>query len=78
MDKIGSTDLVGVSVVEAARLVGIGRSRFLEELRAGRGPRVVKLGRRVIVPVDGLRSWLEKQAGAYRPQESRRSAHAAA
>lgn len=62
MDPRSFTDAVGVSLAEAAWLAGIGRTLFLAELRAGRGPAVARFGRRVVVPVDGLRAWLAERA----------------
>ncbi len=63
MDTRENVEAVGVSVAEAARLAGIGRTLFLEEMKAGRGPAIARFGRRVIVPVEGLREWLKSRAG---------------
>lgn len=55
---------IGVAPAEAARLAGIGRTIFLRELKAGRGPRICRFGRRVVVPVESLKAWLRERAAA--------------
>ena len=52
-----STGKLALTVSEAARAVGISRSRFYIELAGGRIA-AKKLGARTLVPVDGLRKWL--------------------
>lgn len=46
-----------VSVEEAARFLGVGRSAAYEAARRGELP-TRRLGRRVLVPVPALRDWL--------------------
>lgn len=53
-------DKLAVSVAEAAALVGIGRTKGFE-LCAKREWPTVRVGRRTLVPMDGLRKWLERQ-----------------
>ena len=48
---------VTVSVEEAARLLGIGRSAAYEAARRGELP-TRRLGRRLLVPVPALLEWL--------------------
>lgn len=55
-------ELLGVAPAVAARLCGLGRSKFLEELKAGRGPKVVRFGRRVVVPIENLKAWLRERS----------------
>ncbi|MBL26619.1 MAG: hypothetical protein CMM50_03580 [Rhodospirillaceae bacterium] len=60
---IGETlmDRIAYSVVEAAELVGLSRSSLYEQIAAGQ-LRVVKVGRRTVVPADELRAWLTRLA----------------
>jgi predicted DNA-binding transcriptional regulator AlpA len=52
-------ELLAVSVPEAARRCGLGKSLFWELIRQGNGPPIIKIGRRTLVPLDGLRAWLQ-------------------
>tara|TARA_B100000614_G_C14271975_1_gene379683 strand:- start:223 stop:420 length:198 start_codon:yes stop_codon:yes gene_type:complete len=54
-------DRIAYSVVEAAELVGLSRSSLYEQIAAGQ-LRVVKVGRRTVVPADELRAWLTRLA----------------
>jgi excisionase family DNA binding protein len=47
----------GLSVLDAARFAGVGRSTIYEELAAGR-LRAVKVGRRTIIPQLALVDWM--------------------
>jgi excisionase family DNA binding protein len=49
---------LALSVPEALRAMGIGRTRFYDEVGAGR-IRIVKSGRRTLVPVSSLREFME-------------------
>jgi excisionase family DNA binding protein len=49
---------LALTVSEAAKAVGLSRSRFYIELSEGRIA-AKKLGTRTIVPIDSLRAWLE-------------------
>ncbi len=49
---------LALSIPEFCRVAGIGRSRAYEEIRAGR-LRIVKCGRRTLIPADALQQWLE-------------------
>lgn len=42
---------------EAADIVGIGRSKFLQKVSEGGAPLPVRIGRRSLWPVQWLRSW---------------------
>ncbi len=54
-------------IEEAARLCGLGRSKFLEMAYAGEIPGVVRFGRAVRVNRRMLEAWLDEQsAGATR------------
>ncbi len=46
---------------EVQRVLGLGRSKIYEMIAAGELP-VVRIGRSVRVPADGLRQWVERQA----------------
>ena len=53
-------------VEEAARLSGLGRTKFLELLYAGKVPGVARFGRAVRVNRRMLEAWLEEQSdGVY-------------
>ncbi len=49
----------GLSIREAAKSIGLSEGAFRELL-----PTIphIRVGRRVIIPVDGFKSWLEKQS----------------
>ena len=51
-----------VSVKELAAMLGISRPKAYELVRRADFP-AVWLGRRVVVPVDGLKQWLSRQTG---------------
>ena len=46
------------SVSEAAKVIGVGKTKLLELMRAGDGPRSFKLGRRRLIEHDVLAEWL--------------------
>lgn len=54
------TDKLVLNLSELAAIMGIGRSKAWELTREPGFP-VVRLGRRVVVPVDALKAWLKKQ-----------------
>lgn len=54
---------LAVSVGEAARLVGCGRSKLYELIREGR-IRTLKIGRRTLVPVTALQVFVSSSTGA--------------
>lgn len=56
MDKLTYT------VAEAAKVLGIGRNTAYEAVRAGEIP-VVKIGKRLLVPVKALESMLSTNGG---------------
>ncbi len=56
--NINLQDRLTLTVKEALTVTGIGRSKFYEEVGAGR-IKVIKAGRRVLVPVEALRAWLK-------------------
>jgi excisionase family DNA binding protein len=49
---------LNISRDEAIKLVGIGRTKFNELVHAG-DIKVVRIGRRVLVPLEPLRAWLK-------------------
>ena len=53
---------LAVSAAEAARLLGISRPKVYELLGREDFP-AFKLGGRTLISVDGLRRWVEQQAG---------------
>ena len=54
---------LALRVEEAARSVGIGRSKAYGMVASGEWP-AIRIGRCVRVPVAGLRAWLEAQVQA--------------
>lgn len=61
MEKINTVDKVALSLTECAVMLGVGRSKMHELARSDRFP-VVRVGRRVLVPIDALKAWLNEQA----------------
>ena len=53
---------LAVSAEEAARLLGVSRSKVYKLMGRDDFPDF-KLGNRTLISVDGLRRWVEKQAG---------------
>lgn len=51
---------LAITVEEAARAVGIGRSKAYELCATGKWP-TIRIGRAVRVPLDGLKQWVEEQ-----------------
>ena len=54
------TEPIAVSIPEATRLSGVGRSTIYSEVKAGSN-KVRKIGRRTIIAMDDLRKWLNLQ-----------------
>lgn len=55
-------DRAALNVDEFCATMGIGRTKFYDEVREGR-IRVVKAGRRTLVPATEKQAWLERLAG---------------
>ena len=51
-------DKLAVNIVEAAQAAGVSRSTLYDEIRRGR-LQVRKIGRRTVVSIQELKSWLE-------------------
>ncbi len=64
----GSTPPLAVSIGDAAKLGGIGRTMLYAELAAGRGPRTFRINRRRLILVEDLREWLRDRAASGRGQ----------
>ena len=58
---------LAVSESEAARLLGVSARTLFTWRAAGRGPRAVRVGARVLYAVDELRRWLAASAEDMRP-----------
>lgn len=57
-------DKILLKPIEAAELLGIGRTRIYEMLASGELPSI-RIGRSIRVPVDALRKWvLQHQVGS--------------
>lgn len=63
MTTIVELERLAVSVDEAARLIGVNRAHLYPLVMGGTVPSF-KLGARRLIPVEGLRRWVEEQAGA--------------
>lgn len=48
------------SVSEFCRAYGIGRNKFYEELKAGRGPKTFRVGRRRLISRESADAWIRK------------------
>jgi excisionase family DNA binding protein len=51
-------ETLAVSISDACRIIGLGRSSIYREIQAGRLV-ALKAGNRTILPVAGLRAWIE-------------------
>ena len=56
------TEPLAVSIPEAARLSGCGRSTLYAEISRG-NLKIRKVGRRTIIAMDDLRAWLASKIG---------------
>ena len=52
-----------VTVDELAKIVGVSRPTAYELIHKEGFP-TVRIGRRIVIPLDSLKRWLEEQAGA--------------
>ena len=50
---------LAVKVSDAMKMTGVGRTRAYELVAAGVWPSI-RLGRRVLIPVAGLKAWIEE------------------
>lgn len=53
------SDLITVRIREACRITGIGRSKFYELISAGE-IETLKVGSITLVPIDGLRQFIDR------------------
>lgn len=51
-----------VSVADAHQALGIGRTKLYEEINAGR-IKIVRFGKRTLIPVEELRAWPSRVMG---------------
>lgn len=51
---------LALSIPDMAKSLGIGRSTLCELIKEGRGPRVVKIGRRSLIRVEDAKEWLRE------------------
>ena len=65
------TERLLLRVDEVAEMLGLGRSKTYELVATGILP-VVRLGRSVRVPAEGLRRWLEEQSGVLAQDQGRK------
>ena len=56
--EAASLRVLGIEAAQAARLCGISRATWYSLRKAGRVPRPVRLGRRVLWRVEELREWM--------------------
>ena len=57
-----SQEILTVRIKEACRITGIGRSKLYELIEQG-DIEIIKVGSMTLIPVDGLRSFLEARRG---------------
>lgn len=50
-----------ITVEEMANVVGVSRPKAYELIHKEGFP-AVRIGRRIVIPIDGLKRWLEEQA----------------
>ena len=62
MNENGAAPLL-LSVVQAARLLGVSRNLCYEQISEGRIPHV-RLGRRVLISRVALEAWIARESGA--------------
>ena len=62
MEPLSRVEKFALSLTECAVMMGIGRSK-MHELARSEGFPVVRVGRRILVPVDALKVWLNARAG---------------
>ncbi len=58
------------SVAEFCREHGISRGLFYNMLREGRGPRVIKAGRRTLISHEAAEDWRRRMEGATQAEEA--------
>lgn len=58
---MGTIDKLGVSVTEAALLLGVSRPTMYNLVNRDDFPKI-RVGRRVIIPRQGLEEWMQKEA----------------
>lgn len=56
-------DKLTVTVEEMAEIVGVSRPTAYDLIHKEGFP-TVRIGRRIVIPLDSLKRWLEEQAGA--------------
>jgi excisionase family DNA binding protein len=61
-DDYDAPPKLGLTILEAAFALGLGRTRTLDLIHAGR-LRHVRVGKRIIVPVREIEKFLEREAG---------------
>lgn len=63
LTRTAPVELMAYSVGNFCRACSLSRSYFYELLKAGRGPRTFKLGKKTMISADAARAWLAKQEG---------------
>jgi predicted DNA-binding transcriptional regulator AlpA len=61
-----------LSVPEFCRSHGIARSHFYQLLKEGRGPRIIKLGRRTLISIEAAAAWRRALEAGSAPSPARR------
>jgi excisionase family DNA binding protein len=54
---------LAVTIADACRLIGLGRSKLYEEISTGR-IKALKAGKRTLIPVASLKDWLARLEAA--------------
>lgn len=66
MESRSRVEKLALSLTECAAMMGIGRSK-MHELARSEGFPAVRVGRRILVPVDALKTWLNARATDEQP-----------
>lgn len=61
MEQLNQVEKMVFNMAEFAAVMGIGRSKAWEMTKQPGFP-TVRLGRRVVIPIEALKAWLDKQA----------------
>jgi excisionase family DNA binding protein len=64
-------DKLGLSITEAAELIGIGRSHLYQQIRDGKGPEIIHIGRRGVISRKALEAWFRNLSIQQRNARSR-------
>lgn len=67
-DRVDAKAKLAFSPDELCRLTGISRVHFYSLIKAGRGPKLIKLGRRTLIYAESAHQWLRDMEAATREE----------